>query len=65
MEARIAFSGSNKAIVLQPGRARGYDEGTYPWRQKMAPEGDFEPLLLPWGGVSRVKVTYDGERFSR
>lgn len=65
VQARIAFSGSNKAIVLQPGRARGYDEGTYPWRQKMAPEGDFEPLLLPWGGVSQVKVTYDGKRFSR
>ena len=64
VEAKMAFVGK-KAIQLKPGRAVGYDEGTYPWRQKMAPEGDFEPLLLPWGGVEKVKLTYDGRRFTR
>lgn len=64
VEAEMAFVGK-KAIQLKPGRAVGYDEGTYPWRQKMAPEGDFEPLLLPWGGVEKVKLTYDGRRFTR
>jgi hypothetical protein len=64
VEARISFPG-RKTIVLKPGRARGYDEGTYPWRQKMSPEGDFEPLLLPWGGVAQVRVKYDGKRFTR
>lgn len=53
-------------LTLKPGRARGYDERSYPWRQKTEPEDSgFEPLVLPWGGVDRVRLAYDGKRFKR
>lgn len=52
-------------IVLKPGRASGYTERTYPWAQKKTPSDGFEPLLLPWGGVERVLLRYDGNAFVR
>jgi hypothetical protein len=53
------------SIELTPGRATGYDEKTYPWKQKEAPDGGFEPLLLPWGGIDRVRLKFDGKSFVR
>jgi hypothetical protein len=65
VEAKLTFKKGKYAIQLEPGRAKGYDEGTYPWRQKDGSEGDFEPLLLPWGGIKRVLLHFDGTRFVR
>ena len=61
--AKIRFRASG--IELRPGKARGYDEGSYPWLQKTTPNGGFEPLLLPWGGIDRVRLRYDGNKFIR
>ncbi len=64
VRAKIAF-GRGK-LTLEPGKAKGYDERSYPWRQKTEPEDSgFEPLVLPWGGVDRVRLAYDGKRFKR
>ena len=61
--ASVAFKRGE--IVLKPGRASGYTERTYPWAQKTTPSDSFEPLLLPWGGVDRVRLRYDGSTFVR
>lgn len=64
VRAKLRF-GRGK-LTLEPGRARGYDERSYPWRQKTEPEDSgFEPLVLPWGGVDRVRLAFDGKRFQR
>jgi hypothetical protein len=64
--ANIAFAaGGSHPIELTPGKAVGYDEQSYPWRQKEAPTDGFEPLLLPWGGIARVRLRYDGTAFVR
>ncbi len=63
IEANITLGSGN--IELKPGRASGYDEKSYPWKQKESPEGGFEPLLLPWGGIDRVRLTFDGKEFAR
>ncbi len=63
VEARLALA--SRAIELRPGRAVGYDESSYPWRQRKDPDGGFEPLLLPWGGIDAIELRYDGEKFVR
>jgi hypothetical protein len=63
VEAKLKFS--RAGIILKPGRAVGYSEATYPWRQKDAPDGGFEPLLLPWGGIDKIRLRYDGRAFVR
>lgn len=64
--AKIAFAKKSKhQITLEPGKAVGYTKDTYPWLQKTEPDDDFEPLLLPWGGIDRVRLRYDGSKFSR
>ncbi|MBW2456663.1 MAG: hypothetical protein JRI68_19260 [Deltaproteobacteria bacterium] len=66
IEAKIRFKKSGRyRIELKPGRAKGYTERTYPWLQKEVPTDDFEPLLLPWGGIDRVRLRYDGSVFVR
>jgi hypothetical protein len=66
IEGKITFLKKGKFhIELKPGRAVGYTEETYPWSQKTSPEDGVEPLLLPWGGVERVRLRYDGSAFSR
>lgn len=66
VEAKVSFSKKSKSkITLEPGKAFGYTQKTYPWLQKTEPDGGFEPLLLPWGGVSKVRLKYDGGRFVR
>jgi hypothetical protein len=61
--AKIQFG--NDRIDLTPGNAVGYDEQSYPWAQKKSAEDGFEPLLLPWGGVDRVRLRWNGEQFVR
>jgi hypothetical protein len=63
--AKLAFKSGSHRIELRPGRAVGYDERSYPWTQKKVPDQDFEPLLLPWGGVESVRLRYDGDKFVR
>ncbi len=66
IEAKIRFRSKGRyRVELKPGRAVGYTERTYPWLQKEAPTDDFEPLLLPWGGIDRVRLRYDGSKFVR
>lgn len=40
-------------IVLQPGRARGWDQRSYPFPVDAGPVSGLEPLLLPWSSSSR------------
>ena len=66
VDARIAFAKKGKfKITLRPGKATGYTEDTYPWLQKDEPDGGFEPLLLPWGGIDKVRLRFDGRTFVR
>jgi hypothetical protein len=52
-----------KAIELAPGAARGFTEATYGWAQEK-PGGSIEPLLLPWGGVAKLRYEWQGDRFA-
>jgi hypothetical protein len=63
VEAKLFIKSKN--IELRPGKAVGYDESNYPWAQRKDADGDFEPLLLPWGGIDQVKLRYDGTKFVR
>ncbi|MFP6684222.1 MAG: hypothetical protein VB934_05890, partial [Polyangiaceae bacterium] len=63
VRAEIRFS--RDGIVLKPGRARGYDAQSYPWRQRTESADGFEPLLLPWGGMKQVSLRFDGRQFRR
>lgn len=64
--AKLSFNKKSKhQITLEPGKAVGYTKDTYPWLQKTEPDDDFEPLLLPWGGVDRIRLRYNGSKFSR
>jgi hypothetical protein len=67
VEASLAFSREAGAgvIELRPGRAVGYSRESYPWRQRTEPLDGFEPLLLPWGGLERVRLRWDGNAFVR
>ncbi len=56
-------SGKSLDVLAMPGRATGWTEKTYPWAQDQPGSGDTEPLLLPWGGVARVRYTWKGTRF--
>ncbi|HEY4014742.1 MAG TPA: hypothetical protein VGM06_15470 [Polyangiaceae bacterium] len=50
-------------ILSAPGRATGWNARSYPWAQEHPGEGQVEPLLLPWGGVSSVRYSWDGSQF--
>ena len=64
VSANLSFAKAGK-IELRPGKAVGYAQDTYPWLQKTDPDGDVEPLLLPWGGIDQVRLRYDGSKFKR
>lgn len=64
VEATLAFVAQGR-LELRPGRAVGYDARSYPWRQRTEPDGIFEPLVLPWGGVERVRLRFDGAKYVR
>jgi hypothetical protein len=52
-------------ILSAPGRASGWSAKTYPFAQDQPGEGSIEPLLLPWGGFSSVRYTWNGQQFVR
>ena len=58
-------SGKSFDILAAPGRAVGWDEKSYPWSQDPPGSGPVEPLLLPWGGISSVRYTWNGSAFVR
>lgn len=57
--------GKSFDILSGPGRAVGWSAKTYPWVQERPGEGNLEPLLLPWGGISAVRYSWDGAQFVR
>jgi hypothetical protein len=52
-----------KAIELTPGPSRGFTATSYGWAQEK-PGGSLEPLLLPWGGVAKLRYEWLGDRFA-
>ncbi len=58
-----ASGGKAFDILSAPGRAVGWSAKTYPWAQEQPADGNVEPLLLPWGGVSSVRYSWDGSQF--
>ena len=49
-------------IDVRPGVARGWTKESYPWPQDK-PGGAIEPLLLPWGGVSGLRYSWNGTQY--
>lgn len=58
-----AKGGKGFDVDVRPGVARGWTEKTYPWPQDK-PGGAIEPLLLPWGGVSSLRYSWNGTQFA-
>ena len=56
--------GKSFDILSGPGRATGWTQKTYPWNQETPGSGQLEPLLLPWGGVSSVRYSWNGSAFA-
>ncbi len=52
-------------VDAQPGRATGWTQQSYPWRQEAPGSGSIEPLLLPWGGIARVRYSWNGTAFAK
>lgn len=52
-------------ILAAPGRVTGWSARTYPWAQDQPGDGTLEPLILPWGGIGRVRYTWNGAQFVR
>ncbi len=50
-------------IDVRPGVARGWTKDSYPWPQDK-PGGSIEPLLLPWGGITGVRYTWNGTQYA-
>lgn len=60
-----AKKGKGFDIDVRPGSAKGWTKETYPWPQdKPGAGGAIEPLLLPWGGVTSVRYTWNGSAFA-
>jgi len=58
-----AGAGKGFDVDAQPGRATGWTQANYPWRQEQPGSGPIEPILLPWGGIARVKYSWNGSQF--
>ncbi len=58
-------SGKGFDVDVRPGLARGWNEKTFPWKQDQPGASPVEPLLLPWGGITNIKYTYDGTQYAR
>ena len=56
--------GKSFDILSAQGRATGWTQKTYPWNQETPGSGQLEPLLLPWGGVSSVRYSWNGSAFA-
>lgn len=51
-------------IELRPGRSKGWQRSTWPYRQDTEAVSGVEPLVLPWT-ASPVRYRYDGSHFQR
>lgn len=60
-----ASGGRSFDVLATPGRATGWSDKTYPWAQEQPGSGSVEPLLLPWGGISNVRYSYNGATYAR
>ena len=60
VESTVRFT--PKSIELTPGTAKGWTEATYGWAQEK-PGAASEPLLLPWGGIAKLRFDWQGDRF--
>ena len=60
-----AQGGKGFDVDAQPGRATGWTEKTYPWTQEQPGAGTLEPVLLPWGGIARVRYSYNGTQYAK
>jgi hypothetical protein len=60
-----AAGGKAFDILAGPGRATGWTQKTYPWAQDQPGQGSVEPLVLPWGGVSSLRYSWNGTQFAR
>lgn len=60
-----ASGGKSFDVDAQPGRATGWTQQSYPWKQEQPGSGAIEPLLLPWGGIARVKYSWNGTTFAK
>lgn len=58
-----AKGGKGFDIDVRPGVARGWTKDSYPWPQDK-PGGAIEPLLLPWGGITGLRYTWNGTEFT-
>jgi hypothetical protein len=52
-------------ILVAPGRVTGWTQSSYPWQQDQPGQGALEPLLLPWGGTSSLRYSWNGTEFAR
>jgi len=52
-------------VLAAPGRVTGWTEKTYPWAQDAPGSGSIEPLLLPWGGITSLRYSWNGSAFAR
>ena len=43
----------------------GWTAQNYPWPQEQPGTGAVEPLLLPWGGIERLRYAWNGKEFTR
>jgi hypothetical protein len=62
----VAFepSGAGMSIELRAARAVGWSQKTYPFPEDTTAAGGLEPLLLPWGDLTKRRYRYTGGRFS-
>ncbi len=58
-------SGKGFDVDVRPGVAHGWTAKTFPWQQEQPGQSPVEPLILPWGGITNVKYTYDGTQYVR
>ena len=57
----VQGKGKGRRLVVEAGRARGWDSDSYPRWQRS--DGEITPLLLPWQSRS-VRFRYHGGRLS-
>lgn len=64
VEGTVSYGRGGK-LVLSSGKATGFTKESYPFAQDTAPVGGLEPLLLPWGGTTKVEYVHRAGVFER
>ncbi len=52
-------------LELRSGTAKGWTQKTYPFPVETATSAGFEPLLVPWGALKKIRYRYDGTKYQR